>query len=52
MPLPTPKNDEEKPEFIGRCMANATMRDEYPDEKQRYAVCQSKWGEKKEQGDE
>ena len=38
MPLPTP-NGEPKEEFISSCMINETMKSEFPDEKQRYAVC-------------
>jgi hypothetical protein len=37
MPIPKPEIDETKEEFIGRCMANAVMIDEYPDDDQRYA---------------
>lgn len=43
MPLPMPKNGEEEQEFIERCMADETMLQEFPDEKQRYAVCVNLW---------
>jgi len=43
MPLPKPKDDETKQEFLDRCMGDDVMVTEYPDEKQRYAVCQSQW---------
>jgi hypothetical protein len=39
MPIPTPNKNEKKDEFIGRCMADEKMISEYPDAKQRYAVC-------------
>lgn len=39
MPLPTPRTDEKKDDFIGRCMADATMTKDFPDQKQRLAVC-------------
>lgn len=49
MPLPKPKDSETQQEFIQRCMADKTMVSEYPDEKQRYAICmtQLKGGERK-----
>jgi hypothetical protein len=47
MPLPKPKNDEDHDDFIDRCMGADTMQDEYPDEKQRFAVCETQWKEKK-----
>jgi len=49
MPIPKPKDNETQKEFIQRCMADKTMVSEYPDEKQRYAICmtQLKGGERK-----
>lgn len=51
MPIPKPKKDETKEEFIQRCMADKLMVGEYPDEKQRYAICltqfKNKGGESK-----
>lgn len=46
MPLPKPKKDENHDDFIARCMGNDVMLSEYPDEKQRYAVCQTQWDDK------
>lgn len=46
MPLPKPNNGETKDEFIERCMGNETMVEDYPENDQRYAVCQSQWGKK------
>lgn len=39
MPIPERKKDEEKNVFIGRCMGDETMKKEYPDSKQRVAIC-------------
>jgi len=50
MPIPKPKPNETKDEFIKRCMADEVMVNEYPDEKQRYAICLTqfeKGGERK-----
>lgn len=46
MPLPSPVRGQTKDKFIQRCMSDNTMRSEYPDSKQRYAVCNSKWEKK------
>ena len=43
MPIPTPTESEQEGEFIVRCMADETMRDEYPDRQQRLAVCYTEW---------
>lgn len=43
MPLPKPSNDENKDEFLQRCMADGTMNSEYPGQDQRYAVCLDLW---------
>lgn len=43
-PLPLPNKDERKKDFIIRCMGDRTMISEYPDEKQRYAVCETQYG--------
>jgi hypothetical protein len=42
MPIPTPNKDEDKQAFLGRCMSSEVMKEEYPDSKQRVAVCLSK----------
>lgn len=39
MPLPNRKKDEEKDSFVSRCMSSETMKKEYPNEKQRVAIC-------------
>lgn len=47
MPIPKPKKSEKQSEFVSRCMGNDTMNKEFPDQKQRAAVCYSEWGNKK-----
>lgn len=39
MPIPKRKPNEDRNAFIGRCMSNETMKKEYPDNKQRVAIC-------------
>ncbi|MDD5013733.1 MAG: HK97 family phage prohead protease [Atribacterota bacterium] len=46
MPLPKVKENEEKDDFLSRCMGDKTMNDEYLDEKQRYAICNQIWRDK------
>ena len=48
MPLPTPNDDESHDDFIERCMGLDVMVEDFSDEKQRYAVCQSQWDKDKE----
>lgn len=43
MPLPTPNDREPKEDFISRCMGNETANKDFPDNGQRFAVCQSQW---------
>ena len=46
MPLPRPRDDESHDDWIDRCMSNEVMKDEYPDNDQRLAVCSSLWEKK------
>jgi hypothetical protein len=39
MPIPSRKQNEDKQAFVQRCMSNDTMKKEYPESKQRVAVC-------------
>jgi hypothetical protein len=39
MPIPSRRKDEQKDNFVSRCMSNETMKKDYPDEKQRVAIC-------------
>jgi len=43
MPLPKPKDDEGQPAFVSRCMGDTTMKTEYPEQKQRLAICFSQF---------
>ena len=42
MPIPSPNKDEDRKSFMSRCMGDDVMNKEYPDVKQRTAVCVSK----------
>jgi hypothetical protein len=42
MPIPKPRNGENQSDFMGRCMSNPTMVEEY-DQDQRAAVCGTAW---------
>jgi hypothetical protein len=39
MPIPSKKENEDKQKFVSRCMGDETMKKEYPDSKQRIAIC-------------
>jgi hypothetical protein len=43
MPLPTPSDNESESDFIGRCMADDVIKNDFADEKQRLAVCYRQW---------
>lgn len=49
MPLPSPNKGESQDKFISRCMGNESAKKEFPDNKQRTAVCFSKWRDKREE---
>ena len=42
MPLPEKRDGEKPGQFIARCMSDPKINKEYPDQKQRTAVCMSK----------
>jgi len=46
MPMPKPKKNEEKEDFLSRCMGDDAMVEDYPDNKQRYAICNQIWRDK------
>jgi hypothetical protein len=46
MPIPKPKPQESLAEFMSRCMGDAQMEKEYPNDRQRVAVCARQWKEK------
>ena len=45
MPLPKPRKKEKQNHFIDRCMKDDIMIKEFPNNKQRVAVCYSQWRE-------
>lgn len=51
MPLPKPKKDEKKDEFISRCIETLTKHEasRFPTREQRAAICYSLWGETPEE---
>jgi len=46
MPIPKPRENEGRNEFVSRCMSNDVMKREYPDAKQRVAICYAAWRKK------
>lgn len=55
MPIPKPRPTENQDDFIGRCMGDNTMMQDYSSQAQRFAVCLSTWNrreksEEKENG--
>ena len=49
MPIPQPQADEDRDQFIARCMANPTMREDFSNVGQRAAVCYEQWREAKDE---
>lgn len=45
MPLPKRGKKESTKEFMSRCMSDDKVRQEFPDQSQRAAVCMSRAGE-------
>ena len=41
--MPRPRPGEKREDFLERCMGSAEARNDYPNERQRFAVCQSFW---------
>ena len=41
MPLPSPRGKQNKKDFISNCMSSEKMKKEFPNDKQRLAVCYS-----------
>jgi hypothetical protein len=42
MPIPNRKENEDRQHFLSRCMSDEKLGEEFPDQKQRVAVCLSK----------
>jgi hypothetical protein len=51
MPIPDKHTDEDKQKFISRCMSDEVMKKEYPDTKQRVAICISQTKKDKSKSD-
>ena len=51
MPIPKPSSGQSQSEFISACMGSDVMKREFPDQKQRAAVCYRQW-RKKSKSDE
>jgi hypothetical protein len=49
MPLPKPRPNEQREDFISRCMND--LNTEFPDNKQRAAVCNTQWNEERKMKD-
>ena len=43
MPLPKPTKNQKQSEFVSKCMGDAMMNKDFPDQKQRAAVCYSQY---------
>jgi len=41
MPIPKREKQEKVKKFISRCMDDSVMKEEYPNIKQRFAICKS-----------
>lgn len=39
MPIPKKRKGENNAKFIARCMGDSVMNKDYPDQKQRVAIC-------------
>lgn len=47
MPLPKPKSNEKKSEFVSRCISEVAKDPKYKDNKQRVAICYTQFDEAK-----
>ena len=47
MPLPKPKKGESENDFVSKCMSNETVKEDFPDQDQRLAVCFRQFREEK-----
>lgn len=43
MPIPKPRANEEREDFIHRCAGDETMNEEFPDDDVRLAICYRQW---------
>jgi hypothetical protein len=49
MPLPSPKKQEKRSEFVSRCIGDNQTAKDFPDQKQRIAVCYTQWDSAKKE---
>lgn len=45
--MPSPRQNEDRDEFLGRCMSSDEAIGDFPKEDQRYAFCVSQWEDRK-----
>ncbi|MFM7795478.1 MAG: hypothetical protein ACKO7N_01805, partial [Candidatus Nitrosotenuis sp.] len=50
MPIPKPNDKEDKQKFVSRCMSDEVMKKDYPDSKQRIAICLGQTRKKSKSG--
>lgn len=50
--MPTPRDNETRGEFIGRCMEDEEAQRDFEDRDQRLAFCNSQWERRNESTDE
>jgi hypothetical protein len=43
MPIPIPTPNEDRVEFVRRCMMDEKMMEEYPNVPQRFEICFTSW---------
>lgn len=43
--LPTPLEEQNKKDYLERCMSNTKAKEAYPDEKDRFGQCNMQWEE-------
>ena len=41
--MPSPRDNETRDDFLSRCMGSAEANQDFPDQDQRYAFCNSQW---------
>ena len=49
--MPTPRKNEQRKEFIDRCMSDDESRRDFPRRDQRFAFCNNQWDRKKKKAD-
>jgi len=52
MPLPNPRKGQDENAFMSKCMGDESIKKEFPNQKQRVAVCLSQFRRKKSKASE